>query len=189
MTGKTKRGGPTSRSAPAEVKTINWFGREVVVFDDGRGRGNRSRPRRFTPAVIAKLRRQARTTPVRELARQYGVSRQRIYSLIGPKSPIPREPGTYVGHYTAAEDELVRTLPTAEVVARTGRSPGSVMARRRLLGVTSAPRPYTVEEDLLVMRLSTAEAAARTGRPLASVQGRRSRLGIRVVGGNAGRVQ
>jgi hypothetical protein len=180
---------PDPQPAPAEAQRINWPGREVVIIPNGSGRGKRDRPRRFTPAVIAKLRRQAETTPVRELARRYGVSRQRIYSLIGPRSPNPLEPGTPGGHYTAAQNKLVRTLPIAQVVARIGRSPESVTARRRLLGVTSAPRHYMVEEDLLIIRLPTADAAARTGRTLVAIHARWHQLGIRSPGANAGRVQ
>jgi hypothetical protein len=37
--------------------------------------------------------------------------------------------------WTAAEDELARTLPVKEVARRTGRSPAAVYMRRRALGV------------------------------------------------------
>jgi hypothetical protein len=42
--------------------------------------------------------------------------------------------------WTAAEDELVRTLPAAEVARRTGRSLASVYARRRRLGLPDGRR-------------------------------------------------
>jgi hypothetical protein len=42
--------------------------------------------------------------------------------------------------WTPAEDELVRTLPPAEVARRTGRTPGAVYQRRRILGVSDGRR-------------------------------------------------
>jgi hypothetical protein len=103
---------PDPQPAPGGGQLVDWFGRKVLVVPNGSGRGRHSgRPRRFTPAVIAKLRRQAATTPVRELAHHYGVSRQRNYTLIGPKSSNPREPGTPGGRYSAMEDKLVRSCP------------------------------------------------------------------------------
>jgi hypothetical protein len=38
--------------------------------------------------------------------------------------------------WTPGEDELVRTLPPAEVARRTGRTPGAVYSRRYDLGMT-----------------------------------------------------
>ncbi|HJZ90410.1 MAG TPA: hypothetical protein VKE40_06025 [Gemmataceae bacterium] len=173
-------------SRHAKPQVIDWFGRKVIVVENGTDRGKRGRPRRFTPAALAELRKQAETTPVVELAQHYGVSRQRIYQLLGRSA----EPGTPGGRWTAREDQLVRTLPIFRVVARTGRSVVAVRARRQFLGVTRpAARLWTTEEDLLVMRLPTQAAAAKTGRTVSTVSGRRKFLGIRVVGGNAGRVR
>jgi len=79
---------------PDEGQLIDWYGRKVLVVPNGTGRGRRgpgTSRTRFTPAVVAELRRQAKTIPVRELARRHGVSRQYIYLLIGPKSPKPRK--------------------------------------------------------------------------------------------------
>jgi hypothetical protein len=47
-------------------------------------------------------------------------------------------PGTVP--WSAEEDELVQTLPAAEVARRTGRSLGAVYARRNRLGVPDGRR-------------------------------------------------
>jgi hypothetical protein len=152
-----------------------------IVTIDARGMAvKRGRASRFSPAQVEAIRRQAETTPVAELARRRGVTRQCVYILIrGRRSPDPPRPGTHGGRWTAGEDELVRTLPVASVVARTGRSPSSVRSRRHFLGVAApAARPWTAREDDLVRRLPPAEAAARTGRGRAAVQTRRKKLGV-----------
>jgi hypothetical protein len=197
MKGTTKKGGQKSRSAPAhasgsdpasafpaERQRIWWFGRFIEIVDN---RGRHGRHGRFTPAQIKAFRREAKTTPVAELARRHGVSRQYMYCLIrGPKSPNPRKPGTPGGRWTAAEDKLVRTLSKEEAVARTGRSPQAVRERRRHLGVGPRVRHFTVEEDMMILRQPTAEVAAKTGRSRQSINDRRYRLVMRAAGANAG---
>jgi hypothetical protein len=49
--------------------------------------------------------------------------------------PPPRRPAASGGSWTAAEDELVRTLPPGAAAARTGRSQDAVSNRRHQLQV------------------------------------------------------
>jgi hypothetical protein len=79
--------------------------------------------------------------------------------------------------WTAEEDELVWTLPPAEVARRTGHTLGAVYHRRHLLGVSPAWR-WTPEEDELVRTLPAKEVARRTGHTLGAVYDRRQALGI-----------
>ncbi|HJZ93006.1 MAG TPA: hypothetical protein VKE40_19175 [Gemmataceae bacterium] len=178
---------PESQPAPAEVRRINWFGREVVVIDNG---GRLGRPGKFTADQIAEFRAAVATTPIAELARRHGVSRQHMsYLIYGRRSPNPAKPGTPGGPWTAKEDRLVRTLRTAAVVARTGRSAVAVQARRRQLGVPPVVRHYTPKEDKIVLRLATPAAAAKTGRSPQSINDRRYRLLKRAKGAHARRVK
>jgi hypothetical protein len=175
-----------SQPVPADVRKINWFGREVLVIDN---HGRRGRPSRFSAAQIADFRIAAETTPIAELARRHGVSRQLMsYLIYGRRSPNPPKPGTPRGRWTAKEDKLVRTLRTAEVVARTGRSASAVQARRRQLGISTV-RHFTPREDRIILRLPTPEAAAKTGRSRKSINERRYRLRKSAAGPNAGRVK
>jgi hypothetical protein len=89
--------------------------------------------------------------------------------------------------WTAAEDDLVRTLPPREVAERTGRTLRAVYHRRPLLGLSGGrpgdrsgpvPRPWTAAEDEAVRTLPALEAAQRTGRSLTAVYSRRRVLGL-----------
>src|SRR5262245_523182 len=173
---------PKPQHVPPDVKKINWFGREVIVIDN---HGRRGRPSRFTAAQIAEFRSAAEATPIAELARRHGVSRQLMsYLIYGRRSPNPPKPGTPRGRWTAKEDQLVRTLPTAAVVARTGRSVSAVRARRQQFGIATV-RHFTPREDRIILRLPTPKAAAKTGRAPTSINNRRYRLRRRAVEANA----
>jgi hypothetical protein len=78
-----------------------------------------------------------------EIARRTGRSWQGVRakreSLAIP-NPTAR-PGSYTREpWSAEEDDLVRTLPPAEVVAGTGRTLQAVYFRRGLLGLTGGRR-------------------------------------------------
>src|SRR5262249_46304763 len=80
--------------------------------------------------------------------------------------------------WTPAADELVWTLPPAEVARRTGPTLGAVYHRRHTVGVSPAWR-WTPAEDELVRTLPAKEVARRTGHTLGAVYGRRQSLGVR----------
>jgi hypothetical protein len=113
-----------------------------------------------------------RAASIAELAWRYGITDQHVRYLIrGPRSPNPPKPGVPGGRWTAAEDKLVRTLSVADAVAKTGRSLHAVVARRRLLGVTTNRR-WIPAEDELFLHHSLEEIARRTGRSLWAVRWR-----------------
>jgi hypothetical protein len=110
------------------------------------------------------------------------------YLIYGRRSPNPPKPGTPRGRWTAKEDKLVRTLPTAAVVARTRRSVSAVRARRQQLGIATV-RHFTPKEDRMILRLSTAEVAAKTGWSRKSINTRRYHLRRRAAAANGGSVK
>ncbi len=85
--------------------------------------------------------------------------------------------------WSAAEDELVRTLPPEHVVEQTGRTVQAVWFRRRTLGVTgtngsarATARRWTPEEEKIAVSQPVPEAAKQLGRSQASIISRRSFL-------------
>jgi transcriptional regulator with XRE-family HTH domain len=65
-----------------------------------------------------------------------------------PLRPPGRPPGRVMpgsGEWTAAEDELVRTLDPANAAARTGRGMGAVYERRRVLRMPDGRRRGSAE--------------------------------------------
>jgi hypothetical protein len=80
--------------------------------------------------------------------------------------------------WTAAEDELVRTVPPPEAARRTGRTVSAIYHRRLKLGVAAPTPPWTPAEDRLVMRLPPHVAVQYLRRSLRSIHNRRRRLGL-----------
>lgn len=135
------------------------------------GEPRRTRAGTLTHAQRAEVRAAPPGVTNTQLAERFGVTRQAISVLRGRRREHRRR-------WTRAEDRLVRTLRPAEAAARTGRTRGAVLDRRRALGLTT-PRPaWTPAEDALVRNLPAAEAAERTGRPVGAVRYRRAALGV-----------
>jgi hypothetical protein len=80
--------------------------------------------------------------------------------------------------WTAAEDELLRTLSPREAAGRTGRTLSAVYHRRLRLGVAVRTPMWTAIEDALIMKMPAARAAAYLHRSLESVHQRRRHLGL-----------
>jgi hypothetical protein len=80
--------------------------------------------------------------------------------------------------WTAAEDELVRTLLPDEAAARTGRTVAAVHQRRWLLSVADEHRSWTEAEDRLLAKLPTEQAARYLRRSPMAMKLRRRKLGL-----------
>jgi hypothetical protein len=65
-----------------------------------------------------------------------------LVRLLARHGRRPRQWAVGPNTWTAAEDDLLRRLPPAEVARRTGRTVGAVCARRSRLGLPDARRQY-----------------------------------------------
>ena len=82
--------------------------------------------------------------------------------------------------WTAADDQLVRTLPPAEAARVLGRSRPAIRQRRYVLDAADLRRPWTEAEDRLLMHLPPDQAARYLRRTPAAIQARRRKLGLQV---------
>jgi hypothetical protein len=88
--------------------------------------------------------------------------------------------------WTAEEEEWLRTLPTDEVIERTGRTRRAIWGRRNKLGLRdgragrtmpmSMPGRWTAEEDAVLRDYPPAEVAKKTGRTISAIWQRRRQL-------------
>jgi hypothetical protein len=81
--------------------------------------------------------------------------------------------------WTDAELALLGTRPDAEVAELTGRTFGTIWAKRRVLGIAQPSlkfRKWTPAEDRLVGRVPDEEAAVRLKRTLSAIKSRRAIL-------------
>lgn len=81
--------------------------------------------------------------------------------------------------WTAAEDELVRTLPVEDVVRLTGRIEMACRLRRQKLGVAESKPGWSEAADRLIVRMPIEQAAKYLGRSVTAIEMRIHRLGLK----------
>jgi hypothetical protein len=124
-------------------KTINWFGRTVVVILNGsnRGRPRTGRPKKDPAEPPAKpgmpggrwtVREDqlVRTRTVAEVVAKTGRS---VFAVRARRQKLGVSP--HVKRWTVEEDLAVMRLSTKEAAATTGRSERMIHARRGYLGI------------------------------------------------------
>jgi hypothetical protein len=172
------------RSRIAEQRRGKPFSEETRQKMSATAKAKGTRPPWLNPAWSPEEDALLGRIPDEEIARRTRRTRQAIYmrrhklGIPAPHTERNWSPLTK-RNWSAAEDDLLQTVPVKEVARRTGRSQGAVYQRRYVLGLPQfGPYRWTEEEDALLEELSNAEVARQTGRDLKSIYYRRTYLGI-----------